>query len=106
MSAQGTYRFYSVWRQTILLVKGVPLGRERVKAENMHYDNNLWTILPLVELCSFLNSAHFGSQIVVPVLIQIFLHVPTAQSLHYSYMFFFLHLIFSGARLPEATVEK
>ena len=24
-------RFYSVWRQTILLVNGEPLGRERVK---------------------------------------------------------------------------
>ena len=32
MSAQGTYRFYSVERQTILLVNGEPLGRERVKA--------------------------------------------------------------------------
>jgi len=31
MSAQGTYRFYSVQRQTILLVNGEPLGRERVK---------------------------------------------------------------------------
>ena len=31
MSAQGTYRFYSVKRQTILLVNGEPLGRERVK---------------------------------------------------------------------------
>ena len=30
MSAQGTYRFYSVQRQTILLVNGEPLGRERV----------------------------------------------------------------------------
>ena len=30
MSAQGTYRFYSVKRQTILLVNGEPLGRERV----------------------------------------------------------------------------
>ena len=30
MSAQGTYRFYSVSRQTILLVNGEPLGRERV----------------------------------------------------------------------------
>ena len=27
MSAQGTYRFYSVWRQTILLVNGEPLGK-------------------------------------------------------------------------------
>ena len=31
MSAQGSYRFYSVYRQTILLVTGEPLGRERVK---------------------------------------------------------------------------
>ena len=31
MSAQGTYRFYSVQRQTILLVNGEPLGRERDK---------------------------------------------------------------------------
>ena len=31
MSAQLTYRFYSVSRQTILLVNGEPLGRERVK---------------------------------------------------------------------------
>ena len=31
MSAQGTYRFYSVQRQTILLVNGEPLGRERLK---------------------------------------------------------------------------
>ena len=31
MSAWGTYRFYSVQRQTILLVNGEPLGRERVK---------------------------------------------------------------------------
>ena len=31
MSAQGTYRFYSVSRQTILLVNGEPLGQERVK---------------------------------------------------------------------------
>ena len=30
MSAQGTYRFYSVKRQMILLLKGEPLGRERV----------------------------------------------------------------------------
>jgi len=30
MSAQGTYRFYSVKRQTILLVNREPLGRERV----------------------------------------------------------------------------
>ena len=30
MSAQGTYRFYSVQRQTILIVNGEPLGRERV----------------------------------------------------------------------------
>ena len=30
MSAQGTYRFYSVSRQTILLVNGEPLGQERV----------------------------------------------------------------------------
>ena len=30
MSAQGTYRFYSVQRQTILFVNGEPLGRERV----------------------------------------------------------------------------
>ena len=30
MSAQGTYRFYSVYRQTILLVNEEPLGRERV----------------------------------------------------------------------------
>ena len=32
MSAQGTYRFYSVQRQTILLVNGEPLGRERVNS--------------------------------------------------------------------------
>ena len=31
MSAQDTYRFYSVYRQTILLVNGEPLGREKVK---------------------------------------------------------------------------
>ena len=31
MSAQGTYRFYSLQRQTILLVNGEPLGRERDK---------------------------------------------------------------------------
>ena len=30
MSAQGTDRFYSVKRQTILLVNREPLGRERV----------------------------------------------------------------------------
>ena len=30
MSAQGTYRFYYFQRQTILLVNGEPLGRERV----------------------------------------------------------------------------
>ena len=30
MSALGTYRFYSVKRQTILLVNGEPFGRERV----------------------------------------------------------------------------
>ena len=30
MSAQGTYRFYSVSRQKILLVNGEPPGRERV----------------------------------------------------------------------------
>ena len=34
MSAQGTYRFYSVYRQTILLVNGEPFGRERVNACN------------------------------------------------------------------------
>ena len=32
MSAQGTYRCYCVKRQTILLVNGEPLGRERVNA--------------------------------------------------------------------------
>ena len=32
MSAQGTYRFYFVSRQTILLVNGEPLGRERVNS--------------------------------------------------------------------------
>ena len=31
MSAQGTYKFHSVQRQTILLVNGEPLARERVK---------------------------------------------------------------------------
>ena len=31
MSAQGTYRFYFVSRQTILLVNEEPLGRERAK---------------------------------------------------------------------------
>ena len=31
MSAQGTYRFYSVQRQTILLVNGEPLGRASAK---------------------------------------------------------------------------
>ena len=36
MSAQGTYRFYSVERQTILLVNGEPLGRERVKEGEIH----------------------------------------------------------------------
>ena len=30
LSAQGTYRFYSVYRQAILLVKGEALGRKRV----------------------------------------------------------------------------
>ena len=30
MSAQGTYRFYPGWRQTVLVVNGEPLGRERV----------------------------------------------------------------------------
>ena len=30
MSAQGPYRSYSVQRQTIFLVNGEPLGRERV----------------------------------------------------------------------------
>ena len=33
MSAQGTYRFYSVQRQTILLVNGERLRRERVKGD-------------------------------------------------------------------------
>ena len=32
MSAQGTYGFYSVELQTILLVNGEPLGREKVKS--------------------------------------------------------------------------
>ena len=40
MSAQGTYRFYFVSRQTILLVNGEPLGRERVK----HYK---WSVSKL-----------------------------------------------------------
>ena len=31
MSDQGTYTFYSVQRQTISLVNGEPLRRERVK---------------------------------------------------------------------------
>ena len=35
MSAQGTYRFYSVWRQTILLVNGEPIGRERVNTNKL-----------------------------------------------------------------------
>ena len=39
MSAQGTYRFYSVWRQTILLINGEALGRERV--------NNAKSYLPI-----------------------------------------------------------
>ena len=33
MSAQGTSRFYFVYRQTILLVNGEPLGRERVNLQ-------------------------------------------------------------------------
>ena len=48
MSAQGNYRFYSVLRQTILLVHGEPLGRERVKTyvanflvTSIHYKNQL-----------------------------------------------------------------
>ena len=36
MSAQGTYRFYSVLRQTIVLVTGEPLGQERVNLLCMH----------------------------------------------------------------------
>ena len=39
MSAQGTYRFYSVQRQTILLVNGEPLGQERV--------NNVKSYVPI-----------------------------------------------------------
>mgnify|MGYP006896102040 CR=1 FL=1 len=39
MSAQGTYRFYSVWRQTILIVNGEPLGRERVNAFTVSFAN-------------------------------------------------------------------
>ena len=39
MSAQGTCRFYSVQRQTILLVKGEPPGRERV--------NNIKNYVPI-----------------------------------------------------------
>ena len=41
MSAQGTYRFYSVQRQTILLVNGEPLGRERVKLKYTCVSGNL-----------------------------------------------------------------
>ena len=37
MSAQGTYRFYSVLRQTILLVNGEPLGRERAKNISFYF---------------------------------------------------------------------
>ena len=39
MSAQGTYRFYS--RQTILLVNGEPLGRERVSINILFYSKNI-----------------------------------------------------------------
>ena len=41
MSAQGTYRFYSVQRQTILLVNGEPIGRERVKGTDATEDQRL-----------------------------------------------------------------
>ena len=40
MSAQGTYRFYSVERQTILLVNGEPLYRERVNSVKHYVPNN------------------------------------------------------------------
>ena len=40
MSAQGTYRFYSVKRQTILLVNEELLGRERVKEHSIHYQSS------------------------------------------------------------------
>ena len=48
MSAQGTYRFYSVSRGTILIVNGKPLGRERVNnVKNYVPINNVKTYGPI-----------------------------------------------------------
>ena len=48
MSAQGTYRFYSVYRQTILLVNGEPLGRERVKCKSALAERQtVWQIIDI-----------------------------------------------------------
>ena len=47
MSAQGTYRFYSVQRQTILLVNGEPLGREGVNI--IIIITNVITIIILIQ---------------------------------------------------------
>ena len=54
MSAQGTYRFYSVQRQTILLVNGEPLGRERVNNVKNYVPINPfpfeWVLRVLIDL--------------------------------------------------------
>ena len=51
MSAQGTYRFYSVWRQTILLVNGEALGQERVNNAKTYVPiNNAKNYVPINQL--------------------------------------------------------
>ena len=53
MSTQGTYRFYSGQRQTILLVNGEPPGRERVNnVKNYVPINNVKNYVPINPLTS------------------------------------------------------
>ena len=52
MSAQGTYRFYSVQRQTILLVKGEPLGRKRVKHVEKQVKPGFQMVVPVARIVS------------------------------------------------------
>ena len=63
MSAQGTYRFYSVYRQTILLVNGEPLGQERVNnVKNYVPINNVKNYVPINSVKHFVPINPFPSK--------------------------------------------
>ena len=52
MSAQGTHRFYSVQRQTILLVNGEPLGRETVNKKVNKSKEKLYSLQACAKIIS------------------------------------------------------